>query len=99
MYIYIANHYGKWEEAFPTHPEAIKYIMSQEDMVFYSVDAYNIEGKIKQISKDTHQLIREWDSIFEAAEECTINVLDIFKCLMGSIEHAGGFEWTLSDMD
>lgn len=95
MYVYIANNRGKWEEAFPTHPEAIKYIMGQEDMVFYEVDTYKIEGKIRQISKETHQLIREWDSIFEAAEECKVKALDIMKCLRGLVEHSGGFEWSL----
>lgn len=95
MYVYIAKCRGNEEEAFPTHPKAIEYAMSQKDMVFYSVDAYNIEGKIKQISKDTHQLIREWDNIFEAAEECKVKALDIMKCLRGLVEHSGGFEWSL----
>ena len=62
-------------------------------MVLYDVDAYNIKGKIKQISKDTHQLIREWDNVFEAAEECNVKALDIMKCLRGLAEYSGGFEW------
>ena len=94
MYVYISKLYGEEKEVFPTYPDAIHYIMRQKDVVYHDVVAYDIKGKIKQISKETHQLIREWDSVFEAAEECKIKALDILKCLRGLTGHSGGFEWS-----
>ncbi len=94
MYVYISKFYGEEKEVFPTYPDAIHYIMGQKDVVHCDVVAYEIKGKIKQISKNSHQLIREWDNLFEASKEAELKALDILKCLRGLAGDTGGYIWS-----
>ena len=49
--------------------------------------------KVKQIDKDTGEVIQIFDSVTEAANSLGICRQNISKCIEGKYTHTGGFKW------
>ena len=49
--------------------------------------------KVAQYDKQTHELIKIWDSVADVTRELGINQGNISQCCKGKLKSAGGFVW------
>lgn len=69
------------------------YIDNYDEAVLNNIKAHIENYGICQVDSNTGILIKEWESIQQAANELKIQQSDISHCLSGRYRTAGGYNW------